>query len=267
MEYMARHREARTEPARLVPGTIRAVMVALDYAPDDPAWLDRAWSTLADHERAYVSRYALGRDYHKVVRARLASLATRLENEIGAFGWRAFCDSAPVMEVELVCTFTGSTFAGKLGTASTYGYWSNSNSTSYIQFNGASAGIPNTVYVTANTGGVQLNSGATAWTSASDARLKNVTGKYDNALADIAQIEPVKFTWKSDTKNKPQVGVLAHTVKAVVPEAVDSQTLVRSEDTTEYLSVRYTELIPLMIASIQELKAEIDSLKQQLASK
>jgi epoxyqueuosine reductase len=101
MEYMARHREARTEPARLVPGTIRAVMVALDYAPDDPAWLDRAWSTLADHERAYVSRYALGRDYHKVVRARLASLATRLQDEIGAFGWRAFCDSAPVMEVEL----------------------------------------------------------------------------------------------------------------------------------------------------------------------
>jgi epoxyqueuosine reductase len=101
MEYMARHREARTEPARLVPGTIRAVMVAVDYAPDDPAWLDRAWSTLADHERAYVSRYALGRDYHKLVRARLASLATRLQDEIGAFGWRAFCDSAPVMEVEL----------------------------------------------------------------------------------------------------------------------------------------------------------------------
>jgi hypothetical protein len=143
----------------------------------------------------------------------------------------------------------------------------NSNSTSYIQFNGASAGIPNTIYVTANTGGVQLNSGATAWSAASDVRLKNVTGKYDNALADIAQIEPIKFTWKSDTKNTPQVGVLAHTVKEVVPEAVDSQTLVRSEDTTEYLSVRYTELIPLMIASIQELKAEIDSLKQQLASK
>ena len=82
MEYMARHREARTEPARLVPGTIRAVMVAVDYAPDDPAWLDRAWSTLADHERAYVSRYALGRDYHKIVRARLASLGQRNQRHV-----------------------------------------------------------------------------------------------------------------------------------------------------------------------------------------
>ena len=101
MEYMARHREARTEPARLVPGTIRAVMVAVDYAPDDPAWLDRAWSTLADHERAYVSRYALGRDYHKVMRQRLQQLANRLQDHIGPTGHRVFTDSAPVLEVEL----------------------------------------------------------------------------------------------------------------------------------------------------------------------
>jgi len=80
---------------------VRAVMVAIDYAPSDPDWVERAWATLADGERAYVSRYALGRDYHKVVRARLARLAERLQAEVGPFGWRAFCDSAPVMEVEL----------------------------------------------------------------------------------------------------------------------------------------------------------------------
>lgn len=101
MEYMARHGAVRARPAELVPGTVRAVMVAIDYAPSDPDWVERAWATLADGERAYVSRYALGRDYHKVVRARLARLAQRLQAQIGPFGWRAFCDSAPVMEVEL----------------------------------------------------------------------------------------------------------------------------------------------------------------------
>jgi epoxyqueuosine reductase len=101
MDYMARHGALRARPTELVPGTVRAVMVAVDYAPDDPAWADRAWATLSDGERAYVSRYALGRDYHKVVRARLATLASRLQEAIGPFGWRAFCDSAPVMEVEL----------------------------------------------------------------------------------------------------------------------------------------------------------------------
>jgi epoxyqueuosine reductase len=101
MEYMARHGPLRARPAELVPGTVRAVMVTVDYAPADPAWIDRAWAALDDGERAYVSRYALGRDYHKVVRGRLARLARRLQDEIGPFGWRAFCDSAPVMEVEL----------------------------------------------------------------------------------------------------------------------------------------------------------------------
>jgi hypothetical protein len=111
--------------------------------------------------------------------------------------------------------------------------------------------------------GVTLGSGATSWGTFSDSRLKNVTGTYTNALADIAQIEPVKFTWKSDTENKPQVGVIAQSVQAVVPEAVEASTI-EMDATEEYLTVRYTELIPLMIASIQELKVEVDSLKQQL---
>ena len=101
MEYMARHGLRRARPAELVPGTVRAIMVSLDYAPQDPDWLAAAWQNLAEGERAYVSRYALGRDYHKVVRGRLAQLAERIQEAIGPFGWRAFCDSAPVMEVEL----------------------------------------------------------------------------------------------------------------------------------------------------------------------
>ncbi|HVL59038.1 MAG TPA: tRNA epoxyqueuosine(34) reductase QueG, partial [Burkholderiaceae bacterium] len=101
LDYMARHGETRSRPAELVPGTLRAVMVTIDYAPGDPDWVEHAWQALAQPERAYVSRYALGRDYHKVVRARLQRLAERLAAEIGPFGYRVFCDSAPVMEVEL----------------------------------------------------------------------------------------------------------------------------------------------------------------------
>jgi epoxyqueuosine reductase len=101
MDYMARHGMRRARPGELVPGTVRAVMVSIDYAPDDPDWVDAAWRTLDDGERAYVSRYALGRDYHKVVRARLQQLAGRLQEAVGPHGHRVFCDSAPVMEVEL----------------------------------------------------------------------------------------------------------------------------------------------------------------------
>jgi epoxyqueuosine reductase len=101
MDYMARHGALRARPAELVPGTLSAIMVTLDYAPADPSWVEQAWRTLDEGERAYVSRYSLGRDYHKVVRGRLQKLADRIAGEIGPFGHRVFCDSAPVMEVEL----------------------------------------------------------------------------------------------------------------------------------------------------------------------
>ena len=114
-------------------------------------------------------------------------------------------------------------------------------------------------------GGVNLTSGSTAWVSASDSRLKNVTGTYTTALADIAQIQPVKFTWKDDATNKPQVGVIAQSVQTVVPEAIDNLRHSK-EDETEYLGVRYTELIPLMIASIQELSAELTALKAKVGA-
>jgi hypothetical protein len=113
--------------------------------------------------------------------------------------------------------------------------------------------------------GVQLSSGATSWGTFSDSRLKNITGTYTNALADISQLQPVKFTWKADEDNKPQVGVIAQSITAVVPEAVESSTI-EMEGTEEYLTVRYTELIPLMIASIQELKATVDAQAARIAA-
>jgi len=97
MDYMARHGAKRARPAALVPGTLRVISARMDYWP---ASAD-AEAALADRSRAYVSRYALGRDYHKVLRARLQRLADRIERAVGAFGHRVFTDSAPVMEVEL----------------------------------------------------------------------------------------------------------------------------------------------------------------------
>jgi epoxyqueuosine reductase len=97
MDYMARHGAKRARPGALVPGTLRVISARMDYLP---AAAD-AEATLADRSRAYVSRYALGRDYHKVLRARLQRLADRIESGVGAFGHRVFTDSAPVMEVEL----------------------------------------------------------------------------------------------------------------------------------------------------------------------
>ncbi len=98
MDYMARHGARRARPAELVPGTASVVTVRLDYWPGDAR---DAHEVLADPALAYVSRYALGRDYHKVLRARLQALADRMVAELGEFPYRAFTDSAPVMEVAL----------------------------------------------------------------------------------------------------------------------------------------------------------------------
>jgi len=98
MEWMARHGRKRTRPAELVPGTRSVIVVRMDYLPETAtpveALLDRP-------ERACISRYALGRDYHKLLRSRLKRLAGRIEAEIGPYGHRVFTDSAPVMEKPL----------------------------------------------------------------------------------------------------------------------------------------------------------------------
>ncbi|HET9692922.1 MAG TPA: tRNA epoxyqueuosine(34) reductase QueG [Steroidobacteraceae bacterium] len=97
MQYMQRHGTRRTRPAELVPGTLRVVSARMDYRV--PA-ADAA-AVLHDPELGYVSRYALGRDYHKLLRARLARLAERIAAAAGTAGYRAFTDSAPVLEKAL----------------------------------------------------------------------------------------------------------------------------------------------------------------------
>ena len=97
MEYMERHGIKRTRPQMLVPGTLSVISVRMDYMPtaEHPA------NVLNKSDRAYISRYALGRDYHKVLRLRLQKLADKIISITGEFGYRAFVDTAPVLEKAL----------------------------------------------------------------------------------------------------------------------------------------------------------------------
>ncbi len=97
MNYMSRHGVKRARPSELVPGTLRVIAARMDYLPGATS----PDKVLEDDRLAYVSRYALGRDYHKLVRSRLAKLASRLADAAGSGGYRAFTDSAPVLEKAL----------------------------------------------------------------------------------------------------------------------------------------------------------------------
>ncbi len=94
MDYMANHGSKRSRPAELIPGTCRVLSLRMDYLADDT----KPMQILESPDKAYISRYTLGRDYHKLVRKRLATLARRIEAEAGGGNYRAFVDSAPVLE-------------------------------------------------------------------------------------------------------------------------------------------------------------------------
>lgn len=95
MGYMARHGTKRSRPGELQPGTLCVISARMDYLPDN---LRDGWDVLDEPDAGYVARYALGRDYHKLMRTRLQKLADRIAQHVGPFGYRAFVDSAPVLE-------------------------------------------------------------------------------------------------------------------------------------------------------------------------
>lgn len=97
MQFMAKHGTKRTRPAELLPGTLRVISVRMNYMPPKA---EGSWKVIQNSEKAFISRYALGRDYHKVLRARLQKLADQMTQAVGEFNYRVFSDSAPVMEVE-----------------------------------------------------------------------------------------------------------------------------------------------------------------------
>jgi epoxyqueuosine reductase len=98
MSYMERHGTRRSRPAELIEGTVRVICGRMDYLPAGATPLE---DVMEQPATAVVSRYALGRDYHKVLRKRLQKLAERIEEQIGFFGYRVFVDSAPVLEKAL----------------------------------------------------------------------------------------------------------------------------------------------------------------------
>jgi epoxyqueuosine reductase len=114
MGYMASHGLKRARPAQLLPGTVSVISARMDYLPRDAGadWVDAQWRAQRDPQRAVVSVYARGRDYHKLLRARLQTLAVRLAAEVGPLQHRVFTDSAPVLEVELA-TRSGLAWRGK----------------------------------------------------------------------------------------------------------------------------------------------------------
>jgi hypothetical protein len=113
----------------------------------------------------------------------------------------------------------------------------------------------NTMTFTSVSLGVQLSANQTSWASASDIRLKNVTGAFVNAVSDVKKIDAIRFTWKADESATPCVGLSAQSVQTVLPEAISKFTL--EDDDTEYLSVKYTEVVPLLVAAVQELSARL----------
>lgn len=94
MEYMSKHGMKRARPDELLPGTLAVISVRMDYLPENAQFA----STLKNKNSAYISRYALGRDYHKVLRKKLKQLAQKIEFEVGQLGYRPFVDSAPILE-------------------------------------------------------------------------------------------------------------------------------------------------------------------------
>ena len=118
MHYMASHGMKRARPAELVPGTVSVITARMDYLPRDTArdapggWQAAELSRLQRPHEGIVSVYARGRDYHKVLRARLQKLSDRIAQAVGPFGHRVFTDSAPVLEAELAAR-SGQGWRGK----------------------------------------------------------------------------------------------------------------------------------------------------------
>jgi hypothetical protein len=142
----------------------------------------------------------------------------------------------------------------------------------YIYNDGTNYSIVNNavgnIYVSSNGGGVQLNSGATSWASSSDERLKNINSNIENAVDKLSSLRTVNFSWKSDETQKEVLGLIAQDVDKVFPQVVDKGKLpfdINGErtDETEYLNVRYTELIPVLVKAIQELSTKVSLLENK----
>ena len=129
----------------------------------------------------------------------------------------------------------------------------------YLYLGYAESGGWDRVYAQATSGGVYLTSGATSWTANSDERLKTINSNIENAVDKILTLRAVNYSWNTDELNRKYLGLIAQDVQKVLPELVDKD----EKDEIGTLGVRYTEMIPVLVKAIQELKAEIEELKNK----
>jgi hypothetical protein len=125
------------------------------------------------------------------------------------------------------------------------------------------------IFCVAFSAGVYLSTGATSWTANSDERLKNIKGNIENAIEKLMTLRTVNFSWKSDNDNKENLGLIAQDVEKVFPQVIDKNKLPTNAnyeqlDKTEYLGVRYQELVPVLVKAIQEQQAQIEELKAKI---
>jgi hypothetical protein len=144
------------------------------------------------------------------------------------------------------------------------GYLYNSGSNMYFETIGGS------IYAMAGSAGVYLSNGSTSWTSNSDIRLKNINYEIENAVDKLANLKPVSFSWKYDETKKEVLGLIAQDVEKVFPQIIDKNKLYKKAgdnseiDETEYLGVRYQELIPVLVKAIQEQQVQIKELQKEV---
>jgi hypothetical protein len=121
---------------------------------------------------------------------------------------------------------------------------------------------------TGTTNGPYLAQNGTSWTNSSDERLKNITGEIQNGLAKVCTLRAAEYTWKADEEAKLQVGLIAQDVLAVLPQAVNipPEGATNKDGSPLMMGVQYTDVIPLLVAAIKELKAEVDATKAELAA-
>jgi len=151
-------------------------------------------------------------------------------------------------------------------TATFYIYYAADNNI-YFQNNKAGGGI----YIqSGNSGGVQLTAGSTAFAPQSDERLKNIQGNIENAIDKLSTLRTVIYSWKSDDENKENLGLIAQDVQKVFPQVIEKSIIKEdpingiNDDTTQYLSLKYTDLIPVLVKAIQEQQAQIEELSNRL---
>ena len=128
--------------------------------------------------------------------------------------------------------------------------------TTWIKLNPGSTG---NIVCQSYTNGVVLSANATSWSATSDERLKNIItdNPYPNALDDILNIKSVRYRWKNDVNCVDQIGLIAQSVLPIIPESISTYAALEKEgDNTEYYSLRYSEVIPLLVSSVQQLTTQ-----------